>query len=176
MKVSHQFPNDPAAVRAARRFALDQLEGYAAEQREVVELLVSELATNSVLHTDSGFMLSIESDRRKIRISVTDEGAGSPEVQDLDPQRLSGRGLALVEMFSSSWGVRPSSSAGDGKTVWLVLDTTEESRQAAPAARAGKRDAHPAGTPPAPRRRGTDGPAGVFLTRPRPRRPPARHG
>lgn len=123
---TRNFPNEPAAVRGARQFALEHLRGYAPELLEVVELLVSELATNSVRHTGSSFTLQVESDPRRIRISVTDSGAGRPEVQGLDPQRLSGRGLALVEMFSSDWGVRSSGSATGGKTVWLVLETSDQ--------------------------------------------------
>jgi serine/threonine-protein kinase RsbW len=118
------FPNDPTAVRAARRFALESLSGQSAELLEVVELLVSELATNAVRHTDSGFSVRVEQDARRIRISVTDHGGGHPEVQGLDPEAISGRGLALVEMFSREWGVRPSRSAEGGKTVWLELDAT----------------------------------------------------
>jgi signal transduction histidine kinase len=103
------FPNDPTAVRGARQFALQQLSGSAA-----------------VLHTDStSFTLNVESDRQSIRLSVTDQGSGRPEVQGLDPHRLSGRGLALVEMFSRDWGVQESRSADGGKTVWVVLDADE---------------------------------------------------
>jgi anti-sigma regulatory factor (Ser/Thr protein kinase) len=124
MTTSQTFLNDPTAVRAARQFALDNLPGYAPELREMAELLVSELATNAVLHTDDSFTLQVERDPRMIRISVTDGGDGQPEVQSLDSQRLSGRGLALVEMFSNEWGVRTDGAAAGGKTVWLVLEVS----------------------------------------------------
>jgi len=126
MTSTRKFPNDPASVRAARQFALRELAGHAPELLEVVQLLVSELATNSVLHTDTDFSLRIDDDPERIRIAVTDHGSGRPEVQGLDPEALSGRGLALVETFSSSWGVRPSRSAAGGKTVWLVLEVTKQ--------------------------------------------------
>jgi anti-sigma regulatory factor (Ser/Thr protein kinase) len=159
MTSEHKFPNDPTAVRAARQFALEQLGGYPPELLEVVELLVSELATNSVLHTDSGFTLRIEADPQQIHISVTDHGSGQPELQELDPQRLSGRGLALVEMFSSSWGVRPSRAAAVGKTVWLVLDVAAPGRQIGDGARAGRRSSEHRSTAAGagPRRRGPRG-------------------
>jgi serine/threonine-protein kinase RsbW len=135
MTSARRFPNDAQAARAARQFALASLAGYAPELLEVVELLVSELATNSVRHTNSGFELRISSDPSRIRISVTDRGPGKPAVQKLDPTALSGRGLALVEMLSSSWGVRASRSAEGGKTVWLTLDVSDRQLRSGSAAR-----------------------------------------
>jgi len=136
MTAARKFPNDAAAARAARQFALEALSGYSSELREVVELLVSELATNSVRHTDSDFEVTISVDASTIRISVADSGTGQPAVQQLDPSAVSGRGLALVEMLSSSWGVRPSQSGVSGKTVWFVLDIADKQLQSGSAARA----------------------------------------
>lgn len=121
MTSSRAFPNDPAAVRAARRFAVQELSDYPPELLEVIELLVSELAGNCVRHTDSSFAVRIGADQRRIRISVSDRGPGDPVVRALDPDAVAGRGLALVEMLSSSWGVRRSRSRG-GKAVWFVLE------------------------------------------------------
>ncbi|HEX3802149.1 MAG TPA: ATP-binding protein [Solirubrobacteraceae bacterium] len=125
MTGARKFPNDAAAARAARQFALENLPGYSSELLDVVELLVSELATNSVRHTESDFEVRVTGDPRRIRISVTDRGSGWPMVQRPDPAALSGRGLALVETLSSSWGISQSRSAAGGKTVWLVLDVAD---------------------------------------------------
>lgn len=122
MTSSRRFPNDPAAVRAARSYAVSELSAYSRDLLEVVELLVSELAGNAVRHTDSSFQVRIGVDRRKIRISVSDRGPGRPVVRDLDPNALTGRGLALVDLLSSSWGIRPSRSPAGGKAVWFVLE------------------------------------------------------
>lgn len=123
MTSSRSFPNDPASVRAARRFAVGELSGYSEDLLETVELLVSELAGNCVRHTTSSFEVRIETDTRRIRVAVTDCGPGRPVVRRLDPSAVTGRGLALVEMLSSSWGVLPSrSSTGGGKAVWFELD------------------------------------------------------
>lgn len=122
MTSSRKFPNDPSAVRAARKFAVHELSAYPADLLEVIELLVSELAGNCVRHTNSSFAVRIGADRRRIRISVTDQGPGSPAVRSLDPDAVAGRGLALVEMLSSSWGVRRNRSLTGGKAVWFVLN------------------------------------------------------
>jgi anti-sigma regulatory factor (Ser/Thr protein kinase) len=122
MTSSRTFPNDPAAVRAARKFATQMLSSYSPDLLEVIELLVSELAGNCVRHTNSSFAVRIGADRRRIRISVSDTGPGNPVVRSLDPEAVAGRGLALVEMLSSSWGVRRNRSLTGGKAVWFVLD------------------------------------------------------
>lgn len=122
MSSNRKFPNEPQAVRAARKFAVHELSGYAPELLDVVELLVSELAGNCVRHTNSDFEVSVSSDRRRIRVTVSDRGAGRPVVQHVDTSAVAGRGLALVEALSSSWGVRTSRLPRGGKAVWFVLD------------------------------------------------------
>jgi serine/threonine-protein kinase RsbW len=126
MTSNRKFPNDPQAVRAARRFAIDELSGYAPELLDVVELLVSELAGNSVRHTDSSFEVEVSRDRRRIRVAVSDRGPGKPAVQHVDTSAVAGRGLALVETLSSSWGVRTSRRPGGGKAVWFELDLAND--------------------------------------------------
>jgi serine/threonine-protein kinase RsbW len=126
MTSSRKFPNDPQAVRVARKFAIDELDGYAPELLDVVELLVSELAGNCVRHTDSGFEVDVSGDRRRIRVAVSDRGTGTPVVQHVDTSAVAGRGLALVETLSSSWGVRNRRRPGSGKTVWFVLELDED--------------------------------------------------
>ncbi|MGH2861887.1 MAG: ATP-binding protein [Solirubrobacteraceae bacterium] len=122
MTSNRKFPNDPQAVRAARRFAINELPGYAPELLDVVELLVSELAGNCVRHTESGFEVQVSDHRRRIRIAVSDRGPGKPVVQHVDTSAVAGRGLALVETLSSSGGVRNSRLPGGGKAVWFELD------------------------------------------------------
>jgi anti-sigma regulatory factor (Ser/Thr protein kinase) len=115
-----RFANEAASVRAARQFALSVLPGYPEDVLEVVELLVAELAGNCVRHTGSSFELSVTADAQRIQISVSDRGGGRPVVGSLDPTAIRGRGLALVEMLSDSWGVRYRPMRG-GKSVWFTL-------------------------------------------------------
>ena len=67
------FANRPASVPAARRFATTALTGLSAEVLGTVELLVSELATNCVRHTDSQFQLTIFRSRKEVRVEAMDE-------------------------------------------------------------------------------------------------------
>jgi anti-sigma regulatory factor (Ser/Thr protein kinase) len=130
------FPNETWAPRAARRFALASLPAYPDVVLEKVELLVSELTTNCVCHTDSGFEVRVSADPERIRVAVTDHGSGRPEVQPFDPSATSGRGLALVKLFSSSSGVRRSRSLAGGKTVWFVIELSKRRSHSPSVARA----------------------------------------
>jgi anti-sigma regulatory factor (Ser/Thr protein kinase) len=121
MTSNRRFPNDPQAVRAARKFATHELSEYPPELLDVVELLVSELAGNCVRHTDSSFEVRVSGDRRRIRVTVSDRGSGRPVVRHVDSDAIAGRGLALVESLSTAWGVRKSRLARSGKTVWFEL-------------------------------------------------------
>jgi anti-sigma regulatory factor (Ser/Thr protein kinase) len=78
MKESRTFPNHPESVIKARRFVAAATARLPVDAREVVELMVSELATNAVRHTDSGFAVDVEVTPEVIRIEVTDKGAGEP--------------------------------------------------------------------------------------------------
>jgi len=113
------FPHQPESVPAARRFATGVLRGASAETLEAVELMVSELATNCIRHTDSGFELTITRTGTDIRVSATDGAGGTPEMRSPKPTDPSGRGLKIIDMLSSEWGVEQS--AGAGKTVWFTV-------------------------------------------------------
>jgi anti-sigma regulatory factor (Ser/Thr protein kinase) len=127
------FPHEPESVPAARRFATGVLRGVSADTLEAVELMVSELATNCIRHTDSGFELMITRTGGDIRIEATDGAGGKPEMRSPKPTDPSGRGLRIIDMLSAEWGV--DQRAATGKTVWFTVpDTTPAS--AAQASRA----------------------------------------
>lgn len=87
--------------------------------QEDVRTVVTELATNAVLHARTDFTVSITIDRSQLRVSVTD---GSPAQARLrrhgDPDATTGRGLHMVAGLSTAWGVSPD---GAGKTTWCDL-------------------------------------------------------
>lgn len=126
MTSNRKFPNDPKAVRAARKFVVHELSGYPEDLLDVVELLVSELAGNCVRHTESSFEVRVTGDPARIRVAVSDGDPGKPVVRHVDAEAVTGRGLALVEMLSSSWGVRTRRSFAGGKAVWFVLELEGE--------------------------------------------------
>lgn len=119
---THRFKNDRTAVPAARRFALEALQGqgHSQETMDTVELMVSELATNCIRHTNSDFEIAIELGPGTVRVTASDDGSGEPVMQQASPADASGRGLAIVNMLSSSWGIEHRAS-GPGKTVWFTL-------------------------------------------------------
>ncbi len=122
MTDARTFPHEPESVPAARRFATGVLQGVSADTMEAVELMVSELATNCIRHTDSGFELTITRKAGDIRIEATDGAGGTPEMRSPKPTDPSGRGLKIIDMLSTDWGV--DHHASSGKTVWFTLPDT----------------------------------------------------
>jgi anti-sigma regulatory factor (Ser/Thr protein kinase) len=114
---------DPSlsAPARARRFARDVLEGTGAAQEsvQVAELLVSELATNAVVHAGTPALLSVSVTDGAAHIEIADDGPGEPRLRPQAPGDEGGYGMRLIDRLAWSWGVdrRP----GDGKTVWLNL-------------------------------------------------------
>jgi len=119
-EVHGEFDASPSSVAEARRFARAALEaGGAAGDGWPVEQVVSELATNAVVHAGTSFVLSIAQDDSHIRVSVTD---GRPlaraTIRRFSEQTTTGRGLRLVQSLGQAWGVDQTDSA---KTVWCEL-------------------------------------------------------
>ena len=119
MRDSRTFPHEPQSVPAARRFATSVLRGASLETLQAVELMVSELATNCIRHTNSGFDLTIVRHGSDIRVEATDQAGGTPTMRSPKPTDASGRGLRIVDMLSARWGVQPLASVG--KTVWFMI-------------------------------------------------------
>jgi anti-sigma regulatory factor (Ser/Thr protein kinase) len=119
VRIQRTFPADPHSVRAARRFATEALAGRAADVRESVELMVSELATNGIRHGHTSFQLTIEQTPGEIRVEVSDAGGGTPQMRFPGPDEPTGRGLRIVDMLSERWGVERD--ARKGKTVWFTV-------------------------------------------------------
>jgi anti-sigma regulatory factor (Ser/Thr protein kinase) len=125
VNASASFPFEARSVPAARRFVREQLSGYPQEMREAVELMVSELATNSIRHAGSGFEIAVRAGK-EVRVEVTDHGSGEPRLLSPQPTDPSGRGLRIVEGLSKRWGI---SSRRGGKTVWFTLTSDSAMRR-----------------------------------------------
>lgn len=119
MTDTRTFPHEPQSVPAARHFATTVLRGASADILEAVELMVSELATNCIRHTDSGFELTITRSGSDIRVEATDHAGGTPTMRSPKPTDPSGRGLKIIDMLSGGWGV--DQSPDSGKTVWFTI-------------------------------------------------------
>ena len=122
----------PQSVPRARRFVSRTL-GPHHPAAAPAALLVSELATNAVMHSDSGrpggtFAVAVEVSARTVRIEVTDAGGlDQPRVRHPRGDSQHGRGLALVEVLSSAWGTQ---TAGAGRRVtWCDIAVPQPSQQ-----------------------------------------------
>ncbi len=120
MRRVRQFPRDPASVKAAREFIAEVLRGGPGADIDAIQLMVSELATNCIRHTDTGFDVAIVHDHTgAIRVEVADGSAREPVMRAPGPEEPTGRGLRIVDMLASAWGVEQR--AGRGKTVWFTV-------------------------------------------------------
>ncbi len=86
--------------------------------RDDAQLVVSELMTNALMHGEGSLVLRAAITGNAIQVSVTDSGDELPEVLPLDPTRIGGLGLVVVDRIASDWGVAPFPG---GKTVWAAL-------------------------------------------------------
>jgi anti-sigma regulatory factor (Ser/Thr protein kinase) len=116
---STHLPPIPESVPAARHFATDAVVDLgAAERRTETELLVSELATNAVLHAGTPMRVSVLCNGTSVRVEVRDDDPTLPEARNPDPLSPGGRGIMLVELLAERWGVNHNER---GKTVWFEL-------------------------------------------------------
>ncbi|MEY9877024.1 anti-sigma regulatory factor (Ser/Thr protein kinase) [Streptacidiphilus sp. MAP12-33] len=113
----------PARVGAARRELRAILQDWnSPDAADAAVLLVSELLTNVLLHTDQEGALVAELSgppgERRLRIEVSDGSDELPHRRSPGEMASSGRGLVLLDLLADSWGVRPS---GEGKLVWFEM-------------------------------------------------------
>jgi anti-sigma regulatory factor (Ser/Thr protein kinase) len=81
-------------------------------------LALSELATNAMRHGLGDVVVRAGIDDGAVQLSVTDWGAELPALQPVDPSRIGGLGLRIVDEVSAAWGVAPFPG---GKTVWATI-------------------------------------------------------
>jgi anti-sigma regulatory factor (Ser/Thr protein kinase) len=123
VEVHRRFDHDARSVAEARHFVTRFLAGDPPEVGSAAEMMVSELATNCLLHTESDFSVLIRRFPDRVRVEVADDGKGRPFLPPIDPTAMSGRGLRTVDTLSVSWGV-DNHRDGPGKTVWFVVTTS----------------------------------------------------
>jgi anti-sigma regulatory factor (Ser/Thr protein kinase) len=84
---------------------------------DTVELVVSELVTNAVLHGGSEVLLMIANLGDRVRVEVSDSSPCLPQVVHTD-LGAHGRGLQLVDALATRWGSEPTVT---GKMVWCEV-------------------------------------------------------
>jgi PAS domain S-box-containing protein len=119
MELSCALPLVPSSAGEARRFLRQALLRWdQANAADVVTLLGSELVTNAVLHGHGRIDLGVRLDAGTLRVEVGDASPLPPVRRDYGDEALTGRGLELVEVLASSWGVSPRDH---GKVVWFQV-------------------------------------------------------
>lgn len=113
------FAGRPEDVRAVRTFvrgaALD-----AGVDPDAAVLAASELATNVVLHAETPFTVSVESEPGLLRVAFSDGSAILPAIAHIVLEGSEhGRGMRIVESVTACWG---TDLAASGKIVWFEID------------------------------------------------------
>lgn len=110
----------PEAVPAVRRAVRARLvEWGLGDLVDPVSLVVSELATNAVLHARGTLRVTLRRDGDGARLEVGDDSPRLPQQRQRSALSGTGRGLALVAELAQGWGVQPA--ADGGKVVWAVF-------------------------------------------------------
>jgi anti-sigma regulatory factor (Ser/Thr protein kinase) len=116
-EVAEEFESVPESVRRARRLVVRALTDLGPAADDAV-LLVSELATNAVIHAGTPFRVAVRHREDRLRVEVADGSRVLARRQRFSATSGTGRGLALVDDVADRWGV----DEGDaGKTVWFEL-------------------------------------------------------
>ncbi|MFF8831946.1 SpoIIE family protein phosphatase [Streptomyces sp. NPDC015131] len=114
---------EPERIAAARQHLRELLHDWAdPEQVDSAVLMVSEMVTNVLVHTDGDALLVAEATgdhgKRRLRVEVADASDELPHRRRPGEMASSGRGLILMEMLAHEWGVDPR---GEGKSIWFEL-------------------------------------------------------
>ncbi len=154
------FPAEPVMVSEARRLAVATFAAWEMDpdQADLACLLVSEVATNAVVHASAQnpapayrpreFTLRLRRGAETVWVEVLDLDLRLPRLRTARATDEGGRGLYLVEQLATRWGSRPTP---EGKAVWFEIPLYGKSRLAATCQR-GPRPRRPARAAP-PRRR-----------------------
>jgi anti-sigma regulatory factor (Ser/Thr protein kinase) len=120
----------PHDVPRARAFVRRTLSDWGiGEVVDEAEWLTSELLANAVLHARPPYRLVVHQLAVAIRIEVWDS---APDILPLrrthSSEATTGRGLAVADALSESWGVETSLD-GTQKGVWVELALSETTAQ-----------------------------------------------
>ncbi|MCQ8773724.1 ATP-binding SpoIIE family protein phosphatase [Streptomyces telluris] len=114
---------EPERIAEARQQVRDLMHDWPdGDQVDSAVLMVSEMVTNVLVHTDGDAVLiaRITGDRgaRCVRVDVSDSSDELPHRRHPGEMASSGRGLVLMELLAGAWGVDPR---GEGKNIWFEL-------------------------------------------------------
>ncbi|MFE1546866.1 SpoIIE family protein phosphatase [Streptomyces sp. NPDC058718] len=115
---------EPERIAEAREQLRQLLHDWKDEdQLDSAVLMVSEMVTNVLVHTDGDALLVAEvacgEESRRLRVEVSDQSDELPHKRHPGEMASSGRGLLLMEMLADEWGFDPR---GEGKSIWFELN------------------------------------------------------
>ncbi|MEX3105123.1 MULTISPECIES: SpoIIE family protein phosphatase [unclassified Streptomyces] len=124
--------SEPERVAEARHQLRALLHDWPSpDQLDSAVLLLSELLTNVLVHTDADALLLAEitgpPGTRRLRVEVTDTSDDLPHKRRPGELASSGRGLVLMDLLADAWGVDPR---GESKSIWFELFETGASSEA----------------------------------------------
>ncbi|MEO3972685.1 SpoIIE family protein phosphatase [Streptomyces sp. CAU 1734] len=127
---------EPERIATTRHQVRELLHDWAdPEQVDSAVLMVSEMVTNVLVHTDGNALLVAEvtcgddGGPRRLRVEVADGSDDLPHKRRPGEMASSGRGLMLMEMLADAWGVDPR---GEGKSIWFELYESEAGKHGEP--------------------------------------------
>jgi anti-sigma regulatory factor (Ser/Thr protein kinase) len=122
-ELTASFPAERESPGRARRLAASELRHWGHDEDLVSEaaLVLSELASNAVIHAGSPFTISLQFEGSLLRIAVRDR-CPVPATTHGDGGLLvrAPHGLAVIQALSAQWGVE-NALDGTGKVVWAEL-------------------------------------------------------
>lgn len=129
LRAGFVLPALQTSVADARRRVCARLRQWAfpPDVRDTAQLLVSELVTNAVVHTDTESVeCRMQAMGCRVRIEVHDHGSqtSAPLPCWAAPDDEHGRGLLLVDTLSDEWGVDGGRN-GVGRVVWITLSVPD---------------------------------------------------
>ena len=114
-----EFAADVHSPQEARSFVDEHLRTWGLEGvTDTVEVLVSELVTNAVIHAATPALGRVVLSGELVRVEVADRNPAPVRMQTYHPGATSGRGLMIVDAMADDWGVEARSG---GKTVWFEV-------------------------------------------------------
>ncbi|MGW6964025.1 ATP-binding SpoIIE family protein phosphatase [Streptomyces zaomyceticus] len=121
---------EPERIAEAREQVRQLLHDWDDEdQLDSAVLMVSEMVTNVLVHTDGDALLVAEvacgEKTRRLRVEVSDTSDELPHRRHPGEMASSGRGLVLMEMLADAWGVDPR---GEGKAIWFELNEPDSGK------------------------------------------------
>ena len=117
--VQRELAPELSAVGEARHWATELCAGALGEDgRQVLELLISEVVANAVLHGRGRVSVAVGCVPGEVVVAVDDDSSEPPLVKTVGLEATGGRGVALVAALAQEWGWRPHPP---GKTVWFRI-------------------------------------------------------